>query len=71
MITYEQIKNWFTYHSPTAEQQVKYVKVRSAGQLLAETIWQECPESADTTAAIRKVREAVATANAAIACEGK
>jgi len=67
----EKIENWFTYHPPTPGQPEKYVAIRDAGKALALAIAQHAPPSADQTAAIRKVREAVMTANAAIACDGK
>lgn len=67
----DKIDNWFSYHAPTAEQQVAYGRIRAAGKALAEVIAANAPPSADQTAAIRKVREAVATANAAVACGGQ
>jgi hypothetical protein len=69
-ITPEQLTNWFTYHSPTESDQVGYLAIRQAGLDLALAIVHNTPSSADQTAAIRKVREAVMTANAAIACKG-
>lgn len=68
-ITTEQLERWFTYHSPTQEQVGQYQAIRNAAKSLASTIVANCPPSPDTTAAIRKLREAVMTANAAIACE--
>ena len=68
MITKEQLAKWFTYHSPTGTQPARYVEIRDAGKELAETILENTPSNADQSAAIRKVREAVMTANAAIAC---
>ena len=70
-ITKTDLENWFTYHTPSEGQLPKYARIRSAGLALAEAIMFEAPASADQTAAIRKVREAVMTANAAIACGGK
>lgn len=70
-ITQEQLDNWFTYHAPQPGQNEKYIGIREAGKHLAEMIVSACPESADCTAAVRKVREAVMTANQAIACGGK
>ena len=70
-ITQENLDNWFQYHSPTADQLPKYLAIREAGKKFAATIVANAPESADTTAAVRKVREAVMTANQAIACGGK
>ena len=70
-MTAEQLENWFTYHPPTADDIVAYEKLRNAAKDFASAINDLCPESADKTAAIRKVREAVMTANASIACRGK
>lgn len=42
-------------------------RIRTVARLLADVIEAECPAGADTDAAIRKVREAVITAQAAIA----
>jgi len=64
----EEIENWFTYHAPSPEQQVAYQMVRDQAKELAFVINDVVPESADKTAAMRKLREAVMTANAAIAC---
>jgi hypothetical protein len=67
-----QIDHWFTYHAPTGPEQLqKYKNLRMAGKILAFAIWENCPPGADASAAVRKVREAVMTANAAIACEGE
>lgn len=70
MIDDKALENWFTYHSPTAEQIPKYLKIREAGLAFAKAIRDNTPASADQTAAIRKVREAVMTANQSIACDG-
>ena len=70
-ISDEQINNWFTYHPSAPKQQEAYVRIRAHSYALAMLIRDFCPPGADTTAAIRKVREAVMTANAAIACGGK
>lgn len=70
-ISDETLGNWFTYHSPTAEQQIGYKAIRDEALQLAKVIRDHAPACADTTAAIRHLREAVMTANAAIACGGK
>lgn len=67
----EVITNWFTYHAPNDEDLKNYNALRSAANLFANAINICVPDCADKTAAIRKVREAVMTANAAIACKGK
>jgi len=69
MITKEILDNWFTYHAPTKEQVERYTELRDAAHVFAAVIMKNTPASADQSAAIRKVREAVMTANAAIACE--
>lgn len=61
------LDNLFTYHPPTPAQQEYYEKIRAVGKEFARTILACTPACADQTAAIRKVREAVMTANAAIA----
>ncbi len=66
----EDLDNWFTHHPPTNSQIAAYKMLRDGGKDFAQMIVALCPPGADTTAAIRKVREAVMTANAAIACEG-
>ncbi|RMG96808.1 MAG: hypothetical protein D6706_09615 [Chloroflexi bacterium] len=61
------IDNFFRYHPPKGDQAERYIKIRAAARVLAETIVETCPESEDRDMAIRKVREAMMTANAAIA----
>lgn len=68
MISQEQLENWLTYHPPTAEQLVHYTAIRQAALSFAKVLVGHTPSSADQTAAVRKIREAVMTANAAIAC---
>lgn len=71
-ITEEMLVNWFTYHAPKdTDTTDRYAAIRAAGLFMAKVIVQCTPPSADQTAAIRKIREAVMTANAAIACDGK
>ena len=67
----DKIQHWFTYHPPIEGDVLKYKAIREFGLALARCIDDLCPNSADKSAAIRKVREAVMTANAAIACCGK
>lgn len=70
-MTGSDLDNWFTYHQPSADDTKRYQRLRDAARAFADVIVAETPPSADQTAAIRKVREAVMTANAAIACGGK
>jgi len=60
-------ENLFSYHAPKGNQAQRYETLRSQAKLFATTIQQCCPDSADRTDAIRKVREAVMMANASIA----
>lgn len=69
MITTEDLQHWFTYHSPTDTQQRRYQQIRATALTFATVIVENTPPSADQTAAIRKIREAVMTANASIGCE--
>jgi hypothetical protein len=61
----------FTYHAPTPDQTEAYNELRSYAFTFANAIVRLTPRCADQTAAIRKVREAVMTANAAIALGGR
>ena len=61
----------FTYHAPTHEQWAKYEAVRQAARNFAVVILNDVPAGADQSAALRKVREAAMTANAAIALGGR
>lgn len=65
------VENWFTYHAPVGDQTAAYQELREAGKSLALAICRLTPQGADQSAALRKVREAVMTANAAIACGGR
>jgi hypothetical protein len=67
----DRIDNWFTHHPVSPEQVDHYQIIRAEGARFAKIIAMHTPLSADQTAAIRKVREAVMTANAAIACKGQ
>ena len=63
-----ELNNYFTYHAPTEDQVTLYNQIRESALAFAEIICGCTPPGADQTAAIRKVREAVMTANAALAC---
>lgn len=70
-LTEEHIEAYFTYHPPIDTDIPKYTKIREQAKQLALTIIENTPSSADQTAAIRKLRECVMTAHAAIACTSK
>lgn len=65
----ENLDDVFSYHPPKPGQPEAYERIRSAAKKLAAEILASCPDCADRAAAIRKVREAVMTANAAIALD--
>lgn len=67
----EQLDNIFRYHAPDEVQIERYSELRAYAKAFARSILRHCPASADRTAALRKVREAVMTANASIALGGK
>ncbi len=62
-----EIEAAFTYHPPKGDQTERYELIRHAAKNFAQLIRECTPGCPDQTAAIRKVREAVMTANAAIA----
>lgn len=63
----EIIESLFTFHPPEIGQVEMYTAIREKAKALAREIVACCPSGPDRTAAIRKVREAVMTANASIA----
>lgn len=69
--TADKLGHLFTYHPPTEGDIPKYHDIREAGLAFARVVDRCCPPGADTSTAIRKIREAVMTANAAVACCGK
>lgn len=70
MVTKENLDNIFTYHPPVNDDPQRYEAIRTAGKALARVILENTTTCADQQAAIRKVREAVMTANAAVALKG-
>lgn len=59
------------YHKPTEDMVARITNVREAAGQLIDEIKLNCPKCADSSAAIRKVREALMTANASIVLEGR
>lgn len=68
--TAEWIGEVFSYHAPEGDDPAKYDSLRRSARAMAETIIICCPHSADRTAALRKLREALMSANASIALKG-
>lgn len=62
------LDNLFRYHRPTEEQAARYARINAAAKNFAQVVLDCTPASADQSAAIRQIREARMTANAAIAC---
>lgn len=69
-VTKANVKEVFTYHAPSPEQVEKMERIREAAIELAQAILDCVPDSADKSAALRQVREARMTANAAIVLNG-
>lgn len=65
------LDNVFSYHPADEISLPKYAALRESAKAFAAVILQSCPPSADRTDALRKVRECVMTANAAVALDGK
>jgi len=61
----------FTYHAPDPADIIAYIAMRESGKSLGRTILLCTPACADQTAAIRSVREAIMSANAARARRGR
>lgn len=61
----------FSYHPADEDQQKRYHRIREAAKGLATAIVCCCPPSPDRSAALRKLRESVMTANASVALRGK
>lgn len=60
----------FSYHPPTVETLPRFQAINQAAKNFAEVVLQNCPAGADRSAAIRQIRDARMTANAAIALNG-
>ena len=69
-VSTDDLEDIFKYHAPDADQQVAYEKLRTEARQFAKAILDLTPRCADQQAAVRLVREAVMTANAAIALKG-
>lgn len=69
-VTKDNVGEVCTYHTPTPEQVVHYTEIRAAAKAFMETLLEHTPPCADQQAALRLAREAVMTANAAVALNG-
>ncbi len=69
-ITLDNLHDAFQYHTCDDDQKARIEKIREAGEAFARAIMENSPQCADTSAALRKVREARKDANEAIALKG-
>ena len=61
----------FSYHSPKDDQPAKYEAIRAAAKHFAKVVLESTPNCADQSSALRDIRNAAMTANAAVALEGR
>jgi hypothetical protein len=69
-VTFNNFRDVLLYPGPGPGDPEKYAAVQLAGQELAKAILLHTPVCGDQQAALRHLREAVMTANAAIALKG-
>lgn len=67
----EEALTTFDYHKPSDEQVHRISQVRLAAKLMVRCLWEHCPNGPDRTAAIRKIHEAMMTANKSIVLESE
>lgn len=70
-LTKDDLRDIFSHHPPEPGQAERYDAIRRGALAFAEVIVENTPPSADQTVAIRKLRESVMVANAAVALKGK
>lgn len=63
----EDLDHAYGYHAPTPEQVKQYQAINAAAKLFERTVLEQCPSSADRSAACRQIRDARMTANRSIA----
>lgn len=68
-VTEQNVEQVFSYHKPHGDQASRYIIIREHAKKTAQAILSCCPRSADRSAALRCLREAVMWANASIALE--
>lgn len=68
--TLADILNTFKYHNTSDEQVERISNIRDGAMAFAGHIWTNVPPGPDRTVALRKLHEAMMTANKAIVCEG-
>jgi hypothetical protein len=68
---FDETEDIYSYHRPDEEDVRKISNIREAAKALDRAILANTPKCADQSAARRKCREAMMTANAAIVLKGK
>jgi hypothetical protein len=66
-----QIANWFLNHKMDQEQTEQIERIRKASSALAQIIRDNTPKGPDQSDALRRVRQAMMMAHAAVANRGK
>jgi hypothetical protein len=61
----------FTHHNPGPEKLIHYDAIHAAAKQFARIILAHTPPSSDQAAALRLLRDATMTANAAVALDGR
>jgi len=65
-VTLLNVDNWMNYHAPNDFQQVSLQNLRKSAKQFARDILINCPDCADTSAALRLLKQALMTANQSI-----
>jgi hypothetical protein len=71
VFTNNEIDQMFTYQPPALDQVDLYNTLRDEARMFAHRLVQLTPPCPDQSAAIRKLRECIMTANSAIAHRGR
>lgn len=66
-----EIDDVFDYHQPTENQVQRITALRVAAKRFALALYENCPQSADRTSALRHLRLAMMEGNASIVLNGK
>ena len=69
-VSHANVDDVFSYHTPEGDQPSRYEVIRFSARDFARVLLDNTPPCADQQAALRLLREAVMTANAAIALKG-
>lgn len=67
----DRLEHLFSYHAPTPDQIPKYEAIRAGAKAFAKILMANTVGGPDQSAALRLLREAVMTANASVALNGR